>query len=113
MICPYCQHELDVETMSCLRCGAEYPRRGHGLGMGARAFALTGAMLLVFSVMLVDCVLNHLPGGVDSTMPTGSDQLPYQLPPNLKSADVNQLLSRWAAGQQNASQPLPQFITKK
>ena len=110
MICPFCQHELDVDTMSCPRCGAEYPQRGLPLGVGIRTLIASGAMMLVFSVILVDCVINYLPGGVNSTIPTGSAQLPIQPVPNLKSNDVNQLLSTWASGTQNTADRLPTFV---
>jgi hypothetical protein len=113
MICPYCQHDLDVESLSCPRCGAEYPRPGMPFGMGLRTTLAASAMMVVFSLVLVDCVLNYLPGGVNSTMPIGSSQLPSQTPPTVKSIDAQQQLDRWAQGQQNTAFAQPQPIKKQ
>ena len=110
MICPYCQHELDVATLSCLRCGAEYPRQGMPFGIGLRTLAAATAMMLVFSVMLVNCVLDYLPGGPNSTIRSGSPQLASQQLPNLKSSEVGQLLGRWGAGEQESNDP--KFLRK-
>jgi hypothetical protein len=112
MICPYCQHELDVETLSCSRCGAEYPQRGLTFGVGLRTLVAGSAMMLVLSLILIDCVLNYLPGGADSTIPTGSAQLPIQPLPDLTSPEIGHMLGNWQAGQQNASQTLPGFVKK-
>jgi hypothetical protein len=106
MICPYCQHELDVDSMGCPRCGAEYPRTGGPFGMGIRTAVAAGAMLTVLSLILVDCVINYLPVG------NGSPQQTMQAPPNLKSAEVNALLAKWAQHQQNTDLPSPQPLSK-
>src|SRR5258708_6551706 len=111
MICPYCQHEIDVDTLECPRCFTPYPRAGMPFGFNLRKMLAASVMMLVFSLILVDCVFNYLPGGVDSTIPTGSSQLPIQPLPNTKSQEVNALLGRWAAGQQNTS--TPPFNTRK
>jgi hypothetical protein len=113
MICPYCQHELSVVTMSCPRCGAEYPRSGMPFGMGLRVAAAAGAMMFVSSLILVDCVMNYLPGGSDSSMPAMAEQQSIRPPPDMKSPAVSAMLARWAAQQQNADQPLPQFIGRR
>ena len=61
MICPYCQGELDTATMSCGRCGAAYPASGASLGLRLRGFAIAFVLLLITSLIMVDCVLHNLP----------------------------------------------------
>jgi hypothetical protein len=107
MICPYCQHEIDVDTLSCPRCHTDYPRSGKPFGFGLRTAVAGTAMLLVCSLILVDCVIDELPGGPDSSVPSGSAQLPYQPVPNAKSQEVVQQLQRWTQQQQNGSQAIP------
>jgi hypothetical protein len=107
MICPYCQHEIDVGTLACPRCFAEYPRRGMPFGFGLRKAVVSSVMMLVFSILLVQCVFNYLPGGPESGIPTGSAQLPIQPLPDLKGYDVQQQLARWANQQQNGGQTIP------
>lgn len=110
MICPFCQHDLDVETLSCPRCHTEFPRSGKPFGFGIRTAAAAFLMMTLMSLILVDCVLNWLPGGPDSLLPTGSAQLPNHPLPNMKSPEVNTLMNQWASGQQAV--PLPKFVTK-
>jgi len=112
MICPYCQHELDVATLSCLRCGAEYPRAGRPFGYSIRTAIASGAMLLVFTLILTQCVLVYLPGGKYSDLPSGaSAQLPIQPLPGLKSPEVMRALARWSSGKQ-ADGPTPPGYAK-
>lgn len=61
MICPYCQAELDPTTMSCGRCGAAYPMSGASLGLRLRGFAIAFVLLVITSLIMVDCVLHNLP----------------------------------------------------
>jgi hypothetical protein len=110
MICPYCQHDIDVDTLACARCGAAYPRRGLPFGIGLRTLTAAGAMMLLFSVILVDCVLTYLPGGARSTISLGSPQRPIQPLPGMKSFEVGHMLGNWGASKQNADQPLPGFV---
>jgi hypothetical protein len=108
MICPYCQHDLEVDGLACPRCGAEFERRVAPFGIGLRLAAISGVLLLVFSVMLVDCVLNWLPGGPDSRFAT-LQQLQAAEPPDFRSAAVNGTLTRWSEHEQ-AMTGLPQFV---
>jgi uncharacterized paraquat-inducible protein A len=63
MICPYCQSALDVGRMSCPRCGAQYPVSGAALGVRLRTFAIAAVLLVITSLLMVDCVLHNLPRG--------------------------------------------------
>ena len=104
MICPYCQHDLDVDSLSCPRCFAEYPGGSKPFGMSLRK-AIAGAVVVtVFSLMLVSCVFSFLPSM------SGSPQRQLTPPLNQKSAEVNALLRKWASQQQNTELPLPQAI---
>ena len=107
MICPYCQHDLSVVTMSCPRCGAEYPRAGAPFGFSIRIATAAGAMMVVSSLILVDCVMNYLPGGIHSGLPAATAQQSIRPPPDLKSPDVNAMLNSWAGHGQYTDQPLP------
>ena len=65
MICPYCQADLDPTSMSCPRCGAAYPgaRGGAVLGFRLRMLGIAFVVLVITSLILVDCVLHALPAG--------------------------------------------------
>ncbi len=110
MICPYCQHDLSVVTMSCPRCGAEYPSGGMPFGLNIRVAVAAGAMMLVSSLILVDCVMNYLPGGIHSAVPMATAQQSIRPPADMKSPDVSAMLNRWAAHGQYTDQPLPTFV---
>jgi hypothetical protein len=60
MICPHCQNDLDVATMSCPRCGAEYPLPGVGLATRARTVLFAVIATTVLVLILSDCVLKQL-----------------------------------------------------
>ncbi len=107
MICPYCQHELDVASMACPRCGAEYPRPGKPFGMAIRTAIAAGVLLTAASMILGNCVLSRLPTG------DGSPQARLQPAPNFRSAEVNALLRKWAQQQQNTELPLPATVRTK
>ena len=81
MICPYCQQDLDPVTLSCPRCGAAYPGGGGGavLGFRLRTLGVVFVLLVISSLMLVDCVLHHLPRsagqhGADAEMTAATKQ---------------------------------------
>ncbi len=98
MLCPFCQHELDLSGMRCPRCGAEYPQpgTGAGLGMRVRSVAIAGVLLTVLSLIMVECVFSALPGGVG----TGAS-------PNLKSAEVQRARLMQQHHQQDSQNPAP------
>ena len=108
MICPYCQYDLDDAEMACTNCGASYPRHRAGLlGIRLRLLALGGGMLLVSTLILVECVLPYLPGGAKSGYRApGSPQVSISPRPDMKSADLQRLLQQWRQGQQ-PTQNLP------
>ena len=107
MICPYCQHDLDVASMACPRCGAEYPRPGKPFGMAIRTAIAAGVLLTASSMILTNCVLSRLPAG------SGSPQAGLHPAVNAKSAEVNALLRKWAQQRQNTDMPLPQPVMTK
>jgi hypothetical protein len=113
MICPYCQHDLDVEAMSCPRCFAEYPRASRPFGFGLRLTFAATAMMMVFSLILVQCVVAYLPGGKYDVIPENSAIFSGGTATNRKSPEVEQMLARWAANQQNTEQSIPTFIGKR
>ena len=86
MICPFCQAELDPATMNCRRCAAAYPTGGAVLGLRFRSVAIAFVLLLVTSLILVNCVLHHLPNG--------------QLTPDMKSAEARRMLLMMQQNQQ-------------
>ena len=65
MICPFCQAELDPGTLSCPRCGAAHPgsRGGVILGLRLRTVGIAFVLLVITSLILVDCVMHQLPHG--------------------------------------------------
>lgn len=65
MICPYCQADLDPSSLSCPRCGATYPgaRAGAQFGLRLRMIVIAFVLLVITSLILVDCVLRALPRG--------------------------------------------------
>jgi len=111
MICPYCQHELDVESMSCPRCFAEYPRASRPFGFGLRLTLAATAMMMASSLILVQCVVAYLPGGKYATIPETSMIFSGGTATNRKSPEVEQMLTRWTAHQQNAEQPVASYNT--
>lgn len=111
MICPYCQHELDVDCPTCPRCGAEYERRGGPFGVGLRVVLASGLMLMLSTLILVDCVLNYLPGGADSPFPATAAQAVMHQQPDFRSPDVQRTIDRWEQHEQ-AVGGLPQFNAK-
>lgn len=74
MICPHCQSELAVEDFCCRRCGAPLRGLAAPFGLRLRTMAIAGVMLTITSLILVDCVLHHLPGGMAAR--TGIAQAP-------------------------------------
>lgn len=100
MICPFCQFDIDVETLECPRCNAAYPHPPRPFGFRIRTMLALGLMMTTMSYILVTCVISWLPGGIRSLIPTGSAQLPIQPMPDLKSADVDQLIYNWQSGHQ-------------
>jgi hypothetical protein len=110
MICPFCQYELDIEQMSCSNCGAAFPRTGTAaFGVKLRTLAVSGVLLLFASVILVDCVLNYLPGGPNSSFfARGSPQAALGPSPNMKSPEVQALMQSWANGVQPSQNPPPE-----
>ena len=96
MICPFCQAALDPVAMSCPRCGAAYPASGGVLGLRLRSVAIAFVLLVITSLVMVDCVLHHLPG--------------HALSPDMKSSDVRRTLMMLQTHQQptqNESPPPP------
>jgi hypothetical protein len=95
MICPFCQAEIDPAGMSCGRCGAIYPGGGAGavLGLRVRTFALAFVLLLITSLIMVDCVLHRLPGSGGR--------------PDMKSADAQRTLLMMRAHQQASENAAP------
>jgi hypothetical protein len=110
MICPYCQHELEVESLSCPRCFAEYPRASRPFGFGLRLTVAATAMMMVSTLILVQCVVAYLPGGKYAVIPDNSMIFSGGTATNRKSPEVEKMLARWAAHQQNAEQPIPTFV---
>jgi len=68
MICPFCQAPLDPKATSCPRCAAAYPGGGSGVMAGFRFRTFLPVFILIFllSLMLVNCVLDRLPGTSDT-----------------------------------------------
>ncbi len=66
MICPFCQADLDATSLSCPRCGAAYPGAAGGVaafGFRLRTIGIGIVILLIATLMLVNCVLQRLPRG--------------------------------------------------
>jgi hypothetical protein len=94
MICPFCQADLQPSTLSCPRCGAAYPVSGGVLGLRLRTLAIAFVLLVISSLMLVDCVLRNLPGS--------------GLAPNMKSTEAQRALLMMQRHQQaTQNQPPP------
>jgi hypothetical protein len=113
MICPYCQHDLEVETLSCPRCFAEYPRTSRPFGFGLRVTAAASAMLFVSTLIVVQCVVAYLPGGKHARLSADAKIFSGGTATNFKSAEVNELLARWASHQQNSEMKLPAYNARK
>lgn len=97
MICPFCQADLDPASMSCPRCGASYPVSAGALGLRLRTFAIAFILLLITSLILVECVLHRLPGS--------------GLTPDMKSAEARRtllMLEQHKQASQNEAPPPPQ-----
>jgi hypothetical protein len=109
MICPYCQHELEVESLSCPRCLAAYPRAGAPFGTGVRVTVAAGAMMLVASLILVQCVVAYLPGGSHAVLSAQSKLFTGTQPPDFRSPDLDRTLGQWAAHQQSGGEGRPGF----
>lgn len=105
MICPYCQHDLDVDSMACPRCGAEYPRGRKPYGVGIRMTVFGVAMMTMISLVLVECVFSGLPD-------LNSPQQQLTAPPDFKSAEVQAQLRKWRQGQQNTELPTASPLRK-
>ena len=106
MLCPFCQYDLNIEEMACPNCGAEFPRGGVWAGLRLRTLAISGGMLILASVILVDCVLNYLPGGRNSGFyAPGSPQAALGPGPDLKSPQLQQLLQSWQNNVQPSQNP--------
>lgn len=71
------------------------------------------AMMLVSSLILVECVVAYLPGGSNASLPSGSAIFSGGTATNVKSPEVEKLLTRWAGHQQNAEQPVATFNTSR
>lgn len=99
MLCPFCQFELDEKAMRCDNCAAEFPTPGLALTWAkARMLLVCGGILTVCAGILNNCVLNYLPGAVDSPFNApGSAQLPLTRP-DTKDAAVQALLQQWQQG---------------
>ena len=95
MICPFCQAEIDPAAMSCRRCGAVYLGGGAGavLGLRLRTFVVAFVLLVITSLVMVDCVLHRLPG-------LGG-------PADMKSADAQRTLLMMRAHQQASENAAP------
>lgn len=94
MICPFCQADLDPKTLSCPRCGAVHPSGGGGtnwLGMGLRTGLVSVALLFVATLMLVTCVLGHVPRS--------------GLSPDMKSAQAQRALLLMMQHRQQSQNP--------
>ena len=115
MLCPHCQYELDEENMRCNNCTAEYPSAGlAGIGARFRSFLIACGLVIISAGILRDCVLNHLPGGVDSAyMAPGSPQVRLSPRPNLKSPAVGDALTAWQNGEQSDLQNPASSVHRK
>ncbi len=95
MICPFCQAGIDAGAMACPRCGAIHQGAGTGavLGLRLRTFVVAFVLLVITSLIMVDCVLHRLPhsGG----------------PPAMKSADAQRALLMLRAHQQASENAAP------
>jgi hypothetical protein len=104
MICPYCQHDLDVQSLSCPRCFAEYPRSGPTFGFGMRISVAAGALLLATSLVLVNCVFTLLPGGSHAGVTANSRLFSGTQGPDFNGTDAARTLRLWYAHQQAVDQ---------
>lgn len=116
MLCPHCQAELDEDGEACPRCHAEFPTRSRNRGgvVKLRLLAVSGAMLMVTTLVLVDCVLNFAPNGRDSgTVAPSSPQASAGPPPNLKTSQAQAQLMMWRNQVQGSQNPVGAIHTKK
>ena len=91
--------------MSCANCGAEYPT-SRRFGTRLRLLAVSGGLLVFASMILSDCVINHLPGGRDSGYRApGSKQVALGPGPMLKSPAVQATLQAWMHNEQQSQNP--------
>ncbi len=95
MICPYCQADLDPSSLSCPRCGAAYPgaRGGAVLGLRLRMVGVAFVLLVITSLILVDCVLHALPQGGQA--------------PQARSGEAQRALLMMLQHQQGSQNPAP------
>ncbi len=100
MLCNFCLSEIEVGATCCPRCNAPYQRHGTSLGIKIRKWAVSGFLMFVSTLMLVDCVLHRLPGGSESSMKAPTAQGPDSPLPDMKGAAVRHLLATWASGKQ-------------
>lgn len=98
MNCPFCRADLDPRTMSCPRCGAEHPTGGTSVALGFRLRSLFVAfmLILVMSLILVNCVLERLPSS-SQTERLRSPAVMREL----------QMMQRHQQGTQNTGAPPP------
>ena len=129
MICPFCQHELDVEAMACPRCAAAYPRPGMQFRLKLRTLVLSGIMLLAASLTLVTCVLKNIDsktvvaqcitrtkGGscaASTRQTTLSAQSSQFGGTNTKSAELTRMLSMWRKSEQPTQNITPSQPSKR
>ncbi len=115
MTCPFCQHELNTDTLACDRCGALYPVRG---GMSFRfkvRTTLVGLfMLMLTAIFLQSCVITYInsdtvvsqcmlftTGGncaINSKTQYISQQSSQFGGPKLKSYDLQTMMLDWGQG---------------
>lgn len=117
MICPFCQHELNVDAGFCPNCAAETRTHvGMPFGVKLRMLLLGGATLLMTVLVLNECVLSNIQSNTIvpecSTFTTGGNcqvqtdmmQLSPQgsqfSGPDMKGPELQQLLLMWQSGQQ-------------
>jgi hypothetical protein len=129
MICPFCQHDLDVEEALCPHCAAALPRHpGMPFRVKMRTLAIGGMMMFTASLILVECVLDDIQSQTIvpqcSTFSTGgnceirtttlflSPQGSQFGGPDLKGYDLQQLLLQWQQYEQ-PTQNNPYTLPKK
>ncbi len=107
MLCPFCQYELDETQLSCSNCAAQFHNHGFTSLVGKfRTLLVSGALLVVATMMLHNCVINFLPGGIDSGYKApGSPQVAYGPGPDMKDPDVRRLLLDWKMNIQPSQNP--------
>jgi hypothetical protein len=117
MICPFCQHDLNVEEGLCPNCAAVYPRpSGLPFGVKVRTVMVGGVMTLFSVIMLFSCTLKYIQSNYEvpacQTRSTGgnceistreawiSPQTSQFGGPDMKTPELQQLLLMWNNGEQ-------------